>query len=76
MPRTPLSPLPLFPTCPKIPGWWSWYTVMNYLRFPYTAMMVNQFKGKNTPFQSQGIEYSSILDFYGASMTHDDVGVT
>ena len=33
-----------------MPGYWRWYSYLNFLRYGWGALMVNQFEGKNAIF--------------------------
>ena len=33
-----------------MPGYWQWYSYLNFLRYGWGALMVNQFEGKNAIF--------------------------
>jgi len=34
-----------------IPPWWNWYSYIDFIRYSFTALMVNQFGGNDPPFQ-------------------------
>ena len=33
-----------------MPGYWQWYSYLNFLRYGWGALMVNQFEGRNAIF--------------------------
>ena len=33
-----------------IPPWWYWYSTIDFLRYAWSSLMVNQFEDHNVPF--------------------------
>ncbi|GBF95049.1 P-loop containing nucleoside triphosphate hydrolase [Raphidocelis subcapitata] len=44
-----------------IPIWWKWYSYINPLRYSWTALMLNQFEGRDPKF----LRNRSLLTYYG-----------
>ena len=34
-----------------IPPWWNWYSYLDFIRYSFTALMVNQFQDNDPEFQ-------------------------
>jgi ATP-binding cassette, subfamily G (WHITE), member 2 len=51
------------------PDWWRWYAYINFLRYAYAALLINQFDGmtENTPNAGGPILIADqqILKYYG-----------
>ncbi|KAG2493535.1 hypothetical protein HYH03_008349 [Edaphochlamys debaryana] len=47
-----------------IPAWWEWYSYIDFLRYAWSALMVNQFEGERN-IDMMG---TTVLDYY--SLTH------
>ena len=73
LPRAPLTPDPfLLPLNPTPPASWLAtpspplrYSYFDYLRFPYVAMMINQFKDSSEPYTCHNESFTGVLEFYG-----------
>lgn len=47
-----------------IPKWWQWYGYIDFLRYAWGSLMVNQFKGNDVTFVETGVENITILEYY------------
>jgi ABC-type multidrug transport system ATPase subunit len=47
-----------------IPKWWQWYGYIDFLRYAWGSLMVNQFEGNNVDFIETPEQNITILDYY------------
>eukprot|EP00877_Chromochloris_zofingiensis_P004326 jgi/Chrzof1/13895/Cz08g16130.t1 len=48
-------------TFDKMPVWWKWYSYIDVIRYAWTAIMVNQFEGRD----AQMFSGQTVLQYYG-----------
>jgi ATP-binding cassette, subfamily G (WHITE), member 2 len=52
-----------------MPSYWQWYSYINFLRYAWSALMINQFEGEKEEFPVKGgpiqIAGQPILSYYG-----------
>ena len=47
-----------------IPKWWQWYGYIDFLRYAWGSLMVNQFEGNNVNFIETPQQNITILEYY------------
>lgn len=47
-----------------IPKWWQWYGYIDFLRYAWGSLMVNQFEGNNVNFIETSQQNITILEYY------------